>query len=683
MRSCKLLMVVFALVAWGCSDETTPANNSTNNGTVDAGPDLVEDMPPEVICEPGELVECGQENTPATRVCSSDGTELVPASCPNTPLSVCRNAECVEVACVPGTRRCESTSQSQVCNDEGTAFESAETCTGSSTCEEGNCLSRCRLAELTSSYIGCEYWAVELENHLLSDAEENQIPPEQRPPFAIVLFNPSETYDARVSVFSGPDEHAEAVVSRTVGTDIPQPGMDLVTVESRVLGPRGQELFKVDGAIDNIVLPRGSMMTLIMPHREIPFGSTSLTPNAYKVSTTQPVVAYQFNPLCCNYNYTNDASLLLPKSALTENYMFLSYAVWAGTSSARLAEPYSSTMTIVATEPDTSVTIQLPPPKGVNRAPAETIYPPTTGRISGPDTNGRMTVVLQPHEVLNVAGSGASPVEDMTGARITASKPVSVFGGHTCAFVPFGNPACDHLESQLFPLETWGTKFVAAPLKLRRQEGDPVDTREGTYWKFVAAQDDTEIQTGISLGAPMSLPPADEGVAPCRNFSDDPDSGVFTLDAGQTCEFGTSEAFVVQAGKPIMVGAFLSGQNSVKVDAQFGDHTGDPAFFLLPPEEQYRTEYSFLTPATYWQSYVTVVIRPGFTVSLDGQELDLTQFDYKLIQDGEMARVHIPVEDGPHRIEAQIAFGIVVYGYDDYVSYAYTGGLDLAKLNTF
>src|SRR5690606_14938476 len=110
-------------------------------------------------------------------------------------------------------------------------------------------------AELTSSYIGCEYWAVELENHLLSDAEENQIPPEQRPPFAIVLFNPSETYDARISVFSGPDEHAEAVVSRTVGTDIPQPGMDLVTVESRVLGPRGQELFKVDGAIDNIVLP--------------------------------------------------------------------------------------------------------------------------------------------------------------------------------------------------------------------------------------------------------------------------------------------------------------------------------------------------------------------------------------------------------------------------------------------
>lgn len=77
------------------------------------------------------------------------------------------------------------------------------------------------------------------------------------------------------------------------------------------------------------------------------------------------------------------------------------------------------------------------------------------------------------------------------------------------------------------------------------------------------------------------------------------------------------------------------------------------------------------------------MIRPGFNVTLDGLELDVTQFEYEEIAGGEMARIHIPVEDGPHSIEAQIPFGIIVYGYDDYVSYAYTGGLDLAKLNTF
>lgn len=676
----SVLILFLVLGSVACSDETPPPSNNTV--PTDMGTDSDVDMPPAVVCEPG-TVECGRENTPSIRTCNEAGTAFEDGSCPTSPLSVCRGGVCAEVACIPGTRRCDSPSQPQECNAEGTAFEDTAQCTGSSRCEEGNCLSRCRLAELTNSYIGCEYWAVELENHLLSDSETNPLPEDRRPPFAIVLFNPSETYDARISVFSAPDVHAEAVGSRTVGSDIELPGIDFVTVESRVLGPRGQELFKIDGPIDNIVLPRGSMMTLLMPYKEIPFGSTSLTSGAYRVSANQPVVAYQFNPLCCNYNYTNDASLLLPTSALTENYVFMSYAVWAGTSTARLSEPYSATMTVIATQPDTSVSVQLPPPKGVNRAPSAMIYPPTSGRITGPDANGRLTVVLQPHEVLNVAGSGAGPVEDLTGARITASKPVSVFGGHTCAFVPFGDPACDHLESQLFPIETWGTKFVAAPLKLRRQEGDPVSTREGTYWKFLAVQDNTIIQTGISLGAPMSLPPADEGVPPCRDFSNDIESGTFTLQAGQTCEFGTSEPFVVESGRPIMIGAFLSGQNSVKVDARFGDHAGDPAFFLVPPEEQFRTNYSFLTPATYFQSYVTVLIRQGFSVTLDQQELDLTQFDYQVIEGQDVVRVHIPVTDGPHRIEADVPFGIIVYGYDDYVSYAYTGGLDLAKLNSF
>ena len=135
----------------------------------------------------------------------------------------------------------------------------------------------------------------------------------------MIADQPSTTYDARVTVFAADGEIATAIVDRTVGTDNPLPGQDLVTVHSEVIGPNGRQLFKVDGPIDNIVLPRGSMMTLLLPYKEIPFGSTSLTASAYRVTTNQPVVAYQFNPLCCNYNYTNDASLLLPTSALTNH----------------------------------------------------------------------------------------------------------------------------------------------------------------------------------------------------------------------------------------------------------------------------------------------------------------------------------------------------------------------------
>lgn len=677
------LIILLAAFALSCSDDTqTP---SGNNHDADI-PDVSQDAPPDVSisCTPGEIIACGEENTPSTTVCAASGDRYEPASCPSSPLQVCRDAACVPVECLPNTRRCASDTQPEICKADGSAFEEGAACTGSARCEAGNCLNRCQVAELTNSYIGCEYWAVELENHLLVDPEGSSITDDTRPPFAVVLSNPSETYDARVTVYSRDGELASAIESRTVGSDNPLPGEELVTVHSEVLGPSGQWLFAVDGPIDNIVLPRGSMMTLILPFKELPFGETSITASAYRVTSNQPVVAYQFNPLCCNYNYSNDASLLLPTSALTNNYMFMSYAVFAGTPESRLAEPFASTLTVVATKPDTDVTIQLRPSKRSGRPYAEIIYPASNPRIVGPDAQGRIKARMQPHDVLNVEARGATPVEDITGASITSTKPVAVFGGHSCTFIPFSAPACDHLESQLFPVETWGTRFIAAPLKLRRDpDADTASTREGTYWKFVAYQDQTVIQTGISLTVPTALPPADEGVPHCATFAADPTTGSFTLNAGQTCEFGTVETFIAEAGKPIMVGAFLSGQNSVKIDAQFGDHAGDPAYFLVPPEEQFRTQYSFLTPSTYFQSYVTVLIRPGFTVALDGQTLDLSQYDYEAVEGRDVARAHIEVSDGPHRIESQIPFGIVVYGYDDYVSYAYTGGLDLTKLNTF
>jgi hypothetical protein len=37
-----------------------------------------------------------------------------------------------------------------------------------------------------------------------------------------------------------------------------------------------------------------------------------------------------------------------------------------------------------------------------------------------------------------------------------------VFGGHSCARVPNATVGdCDHLEEQIFPIDTWGRHFVA------------------------------------------------------------------------------------------------------------------------------------------------------------------------------------------------------------------------------
>ncbi len=56
---------------------------------------------------------------------------------------------------------------------------------------------------------------------------------------------------------------------------------------------------------------------------------------------------------------------------------------------------------------------------------------------------------------------------DLTGLRITSSKPLSVFIGSDCANVPQNVTFCDHLVEQVPPTVTWGSKFLVASLEGR------------------------------------------------------------------------------------------------------------------------------------------------------------------------------------------------------------------------
>ena len=57
--------------------------------------------------------------------------------------------------------------------------------------------------------------------------------------------------------------------------------------------------------------------------------------------------------------------------------------------------------------------------------------------------------------------------DDLTGTRITSSKPLSVISGSDCARVPTGIDGCDHLVEQVPPTVTWGSKFLVASLEGR------------------------------------------------------------------------------------------------------------------------------------------------------------------------------------------------------------------------
>ena len=244
------LLVVMVSASWGCSgcDSTTSNNMSSQDMTGDE--DMTQDSDPttgdmgeedlsQVMCTPGEIVACREENTPAIDQCNDEGNAISAAACPNG--SVCRQAECVQVACIPGSRRCQSSGiddpgRPQQCDEAGDTFVDQSPCAQGNRCEDGFCLDRCDIARQRKSYIGCEYWAVELENHLLYD---EGVTPDRQPPFAVVLANTSTTYDAEITVFGDDEVVADLVAERLVGSDVMTPDVVPTTVYSEVVSPDG------------------------------------------------------------------------------------------------------------------------------------------------------------------------------------------------------------------------------------------------------------------------------------------------------------------------------------------------------------------------------------------------------------------------------------------------------------
>jgi hypothetical protein len=269
---------------------------------------------------------------------------------------------------------------------------------------------------------------------------------------------------------------------------------------------------------------------------------------------------------------------------------------------------------------------------------------------------------------------------------ILASKPVAVFGGSEAANAPNTNhcvanpthdpgrvgshanvcegdmrtpcqgPAdcsffitccADHLEQQLFPVKTWGTRYLATRHVARGNESD--------NWRFLAAEDGTRVTT---LPPVVSIP---------------------VLNRGEWFDFETQQDFEIASNKPILVGQFMQAEQAPNPGSQPGDAgTGDPAFLLAVPIEQFREDYVFLAPNKYEFDYVNIIAPRDATVEFDGAPLRSGQFE--AFGTGEYKVARFLIQDGVHTVRASAPVGVAVYGYDQYVSYAYPAGLNLTEL---
>ena len=349
---------------------------------------------------------------------------------------------------------------------------------------------------------------------------------------------------------------------------------------------------------------------------------------AYHVRSSQPVTVYQFNTLeyqkGADFSFSNDASLLLPTNAWRQSYLAASWQGLLGVNGSEFA--------VTALQDGTSVTINA---KASSLADGGA--PAFTAGVA-------QTISLMSGDVLELTSRDG----DFTGSSITGDKPLQVISGHYCADIPDNVAACDHLEESMFSVDALGRRYlVNAPAVTSIPSG------KAEVVRVIA----TAANTNLTYDPPQAGAPAT------------------IANAGDFVEIsGTAASFMITADQKVLVAQYMEGQDA-------GGGTGDPAMTLAVPVEQFRDSYLFHAPTNYESNYVDVTAPMGASVMLDGMPLTFTAVGASGFG---LSRVYPltagPGSDGSHNITGSMPFGITVYGYGQYTSYWYPGGLNLTDI---
>ncbi len=399
----------------------------SGGGPIDAGIDTGKPCAPDGILCSGLTAEICKSGVLTTQLCTGG--------------QVCADGYgCV--TCVPGSGTC-SGSTATLCNSTGTGYivDNCDSQLGL-TCQAGVCVGDC--ANVSQSYIGCDYWSASLSNPALDQTTFS---------FAVSIAN-TTTKSATVNI-TGP--HAVTGNPFTIAAN----------------------------TLQSIVLPWESSLS-------VNSGTTLQAGGAYHIKSTEPVTVYQFNArdyqVSSSFSYTNDASLLIPVNALTGNYYVVTMPDWLFASTTH----YPGDISIIATQNSTSVKF----------IPNGTV---TAG--SGIAASGTSTVTMNAGDVLEIAanknGTSSAYGSDPSGSQIVASAPVEVFGGSTCSNVPYNVVACDHLEEVMFPQETLQKIYVVVPPNMT---GITTGKSPSHYVRIVGTVASTTLTyTPAVIGAPASL----------------------------------------------------------------------------------------------------------------------------------------------------------------------------------
>ena len=525
-------------------------------------------------------------------------------------------------------------------------------------CGAGACVDPCTSAALSKGSTGCSFWTL--------PAEDDEIG--RGSCFATMVSN---TWDRAVNLaatFDGqPLSLAESVYTAETGADgvtkyVPLTGpvpVGQVAIVFLSQAPRGKQSASEFTECPADVKPAVTIDPL--QH------STGIT-HAFHITTDAPVSAYSIFPYGGASSFYPSATLLLPVSAWGTNYLAVNpgQVIRSGGQTIGAPKP-KSTLQIVADEDGTEV--RMRPRIDIEGG----------GGAVGATANAVQSWTLAKGQVLQLTQLG-----DLTGSPIESNKPVGVFGGAECSYVPSSYAACDILRQQIPPLTQWGSEYALVPFRPRIEAAGGVAARELVPWRLVGAVDGTRLTYDpvIPAGAPE------------------------WLSAGEVVTF-VSDALVVvksqDAAHPFYAGVFMTGatfngtQTSGVGTSVSSETLGDPDFVNIAPSDQFLDHYVFFADTTYPDTSVTIVRRKtdsGFHPVTLGCAGEVTGFQ-PLGTAGEYEFAWLDLTKGSfperfangtcgygrHEARSDGPFSVTVWGMARYASYGYAGGVGSRPIN--
>jgi hypothetical protein len=251
-----------------------------------------------------------------------------------------------------------------------------------------------------------------------------------------------------------------------------------------------------------------------------------------------------------------------------------------------------------------------------------------------------MTITLNRGEVYQIiAKYDPKTTSDLTGSSVRSTKPVALFSGHNCSYVPDRTTkACNILVEQIPPVNTLGRTFIVGSL---------VD-RSSSVARVIATENGTEVHVNGQNDA--------------------------ILNVGEFKEYlRLTSSTIITTSQPALVAQFAPGFDN-------GDGVGDPMMIVIPPVEQFTQELVFATPVTgSWHHYINVMALTEAisAIQLDGKSLKMIDSTgFIPVGDGTYSVARINVSEGTHILKGTTPFGAYQYGlgYDDSAYDAYGNG---------